>query len=64
MKPVCKNLCSNVCYSLKQLFCPFPSSLHDYEMLSFKQFSGIKIYIINPYTDRIAGWNPAKFSDA
>lgn len=43
----------------------FPSSLPNYEMLSFKHFSGIKSHMIRSlYTDRLSGWNSAKAADA
>lgn len=61
MKLVCKNSYSNVCYSLKHscffLFLPLS--------LNMKYTSQVLKFIwLDPYTDRLAGWNPANVVDA
>lgn len=64
MKLVCKNSYSNVCYSLKHscffLFLPLSLIIK----CSVSNTSQVLVIWLDPYTDRLAGWNPAKAADA
>lgn len=65
MKLVCKNSYSHVCYSLKHsgFFLFFPLSL--VMKCSVSNTSQVlKVIWLDPYTDRLAGWNLAKAADA